>query len=214
MWWLLAACAPTGPLVLELPLTAARVGDPVFAVDGHTITLTEAVLSLTDLRMEGPDDDPSAARRPAPHPGHDLSGAVQGELLGRFTVDLLDDPTTLGVATCWAGTYASARLTLDGAPAARLVGTVRPPEGAPRPFAFDVTLDERAVTGVPFAETLDEATAGLQLGIDPSWMLSFADWSTPDTDGTLRLTDGVLANSVPFGIASTTAWSLTQEVDR
>lgn len=214
----LLACALDTRELLELPVHVAPTA-PTWEDDGVTVTLTEAVITLSDLRMEAPADPvawlPSLTATAVAHPGHDFSGSTYGELLGSFTVDLLAADTALATtdagddaaARVYEGAFATARLFVS---TAHLAGTATPLDGAPTGFAFDVTL-EREVTEVPFTATLDAASppSRLTLRAHLETLLAWADWSTdPGGDDQLTLDDGALSATVPFGVASTTTWLL------
>ena len=82
----------------------------------------------------------------------------------------------------------------------------------PHPFAFEV-WPTQDLTGLPFdaAFTADERPT-IRLELDASWMLSYVDWATDDTDGDGVLTeaDGDLESLVLFGVHSTGAYAVRQ----
>jgi hypothetical protein len=205
---LLLACAEdrallSVPVHFEAAAASVQVDAPV------EIQLTTATLSLGGLLFEGPAQ--TAARWSFPlvsrawaHPGHDFAGDVAGELAGSWTLDLLAD-AELGDARCYEGDYATARLTLAPSPETILEGTARVAD-VDRAFRFVLAPDQE-VTGIPFETTMSAAEPpdGLSLTVDLAHALSYADWSTEDTDGDGLLTtaDGAFGNTVLFGILST-----------
>jgi hypothetical protein len=210
----LSACAPEQRASLSVPVEAG--GDAAsFVTDDVEITLSEARIELSDLRLERPPEV-SLRWRLAPipvawaHPGHDFSGDTSGELLGDWSVNLLGEPAYLGDALCYEGSYATGRVGLAGEPALVLAGVALTPSGA-RDFAFEVQLDDE-ISGIPFQHELsaDSPPSGIGLSVKLAAMLGFVDWDTPDDDGDDILTtaDGALGNSVPFGVMSTASYSL------
>ncbi len=205
----LAACHPDSRQPLSLPVLVASQDAASFtAEDGTQVSLDEAWIVLSDLRLEAP------ASTAAKHPGHDFSGATSCELLGSWELDLLSGPTELGSASCFDGQLATGRLELAADPALVLAGTATPAGAEARDFEFRLVLDDE-ITGIPFDHWLDaaEPPAGLELGISPASMLSWADWRSVDTDedGILTESDDLLGNTVPFGVVSTASYSLTLE---
>lgn len=213
----LTGCAVDDRLALTVPVTARALADTTLSpADGVILTLTEAQLTLAELRLEAPA---AVAWRPRllpvvyAHPGHDPAGGVAGELLGEWTLDLLGDDTRLGDALCYEGPLATARLRLLPAPAARLAG-IAEVDGVERPFVLTLAPDQE-VTGLGLEAELVAASppAGLSLSWDLSYGLSFIDWRSPDTDGddTLTEADGATLNTALFGLTSTPTWRLTLE---
>lgn len=213
MAWALAAaplfgCVGEGRAQIPLEVTAASADGAAFEVSGAQVELTTAAIGLADLRWQEP---PLGAARV--HPGHDYDGDVAGELLGSWSVDLLADAEPLGVATCYEGRLSTGSLSIAGEPlAAHLAGRLTPPGMASLPFDFQIALDAE-VHGIPFEVEIDgdAPPQGILLTLSPAQMLSFADLAAGDTDGSgaLDLADGALANSVPFGVVSTTAFTFT-----
>jgi hypothetical protein len=212
---LLTGCAVDDRLALTVPVTARALENaPLSPAEGVTLTLTEAQLTLADLRLEAPAivaRRPSLLRAAHAHPGHDPAGGVAGELLGEWTLDLLGEDTALGDASCYEGPLATARLSLVPTPALTLVG-VAEVDGAARPFTLTLS-PEHEVTGLSIEAELDAASppGGLSLSMDLNHGLSFIDWRTPDTDGDGALTeaDGATLNTALFGLTSTLSWRLT-----
>lgn len=212
---LLAGCA-TDHTLLDVPVRVASGSAEVVTDDGVEITLTTASLTVGGLRLEHPPE--TAARRwprlistAYAHPGHDFSGEVGGELVGTWVVDLLAGPTELGVASIYDGDYATGRLTLPADGEVHLEGVCA--DDGDRPFRFDLVPDQD-VTGIPFVVTLDADTSpeALVLSVDLGHALSFVDWSTADDgDGVLTLDDGLLANTVLFGVVATPTYALSLE---
>ncbi len=213
----LTACvADRAPL--DVPVRFAA-GEPTWTVDGVDVRLTRAEATLADLWLEGPADARAAWRLPSlvpsawAHPGHDFAGDLTGELVGTWSLDLLAGDAELGVARCYEGPTATARLQLVGTPPTRLSG-VAVVDGTERPFDFVVPAAS-AIAGIPFTITLDAEAppAGLRVGVDLAHALSFVDWRTPDADadGVLTVADGVLDRTVTFGVVSTPTWNLTRE---
>ena len=174
--------------------------------DVHGLTLTEARVTLADLRLEAPTTSTVALWSPIPvahaHPGHGSPGDVVGELLGTWEVDLLADPTPIGDLSLYAGAVQSGHLLVAGAV---FVG-----DAAGHPFRFEVWPDD-AVTAIPLDVVVRDRPERLVLTVDVAHALGAVDWQTPDDDGVLTEADGALANSVTFGLISTTTWSLTLE---
>lgn len=215
IWLVLVACGGGAPPTVVLPVTASGTAGAAFDEGGVAVVLTEASVTFRDLRMEAPAETarlrlPSLFPVAYAHPGHDFSGDVEGELLGDFTVDLLAAPMALGDATLYAGPFETARLDLA---AATLAGTATPTDGAATPFRFEIAFEDEEITGIAFvADIAEDDDRALALGIDAAWMLSFCDLATPPgDDATLALADGSLANTVPFGVTSTPAWTLSPE---
>lgn len=213
----LSACAVEDRLSLTTPVTARALADePLSPAPGVTVTLTEATVTVADLRLEAP---PAVAWRPRlvstayAHPGHDPAGGVAGELLGEWRLDLLGEDLPLGEARCYEGPIATARLGLRPTPALVLAG-VADVDGVERPFTLTLTPDQE-VTGLPLeAELRAEAPpAGLSLSVDLHHGLSFIDWRAPDADadGALTEADGATLNTALFGLTSTPTWRLTLE---
>jgi hypothetical protein len=213
----LAGCAQESRQSLTVPAWAESLDEASFvAADEVGITLEEAYVLLSDLRLESPS---ATARRWRPrliasawaHPGHDFSGDTSCELLGDFVVDLLADPVDLGEAACLDGALATGRVWLTGEPALSLAGTAILPDATERAFRFELDLDEE-VTGIEIETALDAGAppASLTLGISPASMLSWVDWSSEDSDGDDLLTtaDDLLGNTVPFGAVSTASFTL------
>lgn len=198
---LLIACSADNRQQLELPITAEGA-----AIESVQLDVAQVVVS--DIRVEEPA---AVAWRPSlipaahAHPGHDMSGDTIGELLGTFTVDLLAEPTELGVATALEGELATGRVVLESV---LLEGTG--PEG--QAFSFDVPA-QTEIVGIPTSGVLspDAPPQGLSLGISAEHMISYVDWTTPDTDadGVLTLADGLLGNTVTFGAVSTASFTMT-----
>lgn len=215
---LLAGCADDRAL-LPVPVTVTPSAAEVQPAEGVTATLTAASMTLTDLRLEAPAE--TARRGPIlpfispalAHPGHDFAGDVAGELVGTWTLDLLAGPTALGSASCYEGSYATGRVGILPSPSVLLEGTATTLAGE---VAFRFTLEpDQEITGIPFAVELDADAppAGITLGVDLGHALSFVDWATPDGDGDGLLTeaDGVLANTVLFGVVATPTFTLALE---
>lgn len=209
---LLAVGCDAGHTLLERPVRVAASPDRVTTDDGVAITLTQASYTLADLRFERPADTTVALHWTSlfvstahAHPGHDFAGGVGGELSGSWAVDLLAGPTELGSALIYDGPYETARLTLPGA--VQLAGTA---DGVA--FALELVPDQD-VTGIPFEVTVVPESSGpvIELAVDIGHALSFVDWTTPDADadGVLTTADGVLANTVMFGVVATPSFSLT-----
>ncbi len=216
----LAACAQESRQSLGFPAVAQSLDEASFVDDeGVEITLSEAWVQVSDLRLESPS---ATARRWRPrliatawaHPGHDFSGATSCELLGDLEVDLLAEPAELGELACLDGELATGRVWMSGEPTLLLAGTALLLDDSDRSFRFELTLDEE-ITGIPVEATLDAEAppAGLTLGLSPATMLSWVDWSSEDSDGDDILTtaDALLGNTVPFGAVSTASYSLTIE---
>lgn len=208
---LLAACAHPDRALVPVPV-AYEAAPAELRVDDVPLLLTEATLTLGDLRFEEPATAWSWSLVPAAwaHPGHDFTGAVSGELSGTWTLDLLDD-APLGEASFWEGRYATARLRVEGT--AVLAGTLDP-DGTARPFRFEIPLDHEVI-GVPFPAEV-EATAppgGITLSVDLAHALSFFDPYTTDSDGngTLTAADEIVEHVVRFGLLSTPTYHLILE---
>ena len=222
LWSVLLACGActADRALLEIPVTIAPSADTVTTDDGVALTLTTASYTLSDLRFEYPADTTASVMRllsPTPvahaHPGHDFAGGVGGELLGTWTVDLLAGPIDLGAASVYDGAFGTGRLTLPEGGVVRLQGAASTADGA-RAFAFEVAPDA-AVTGIPFQVTLDaeHPPRAIVLSVDVGHALSFVDWSTPDedADGVLTTADGLLTNTVSFGVVATPSFTLQLE---
>ena len=213
---LLLACGAADRALLTVPVTFAGVAPDVAPAEGVTLTLTEASVTLSDLRMENPAQ--TALRVPFisaayAHPGHDFAGGLAGELTGTWTLDLLGEDVPLGDASCYEGDYATARVSASPDPLTVLAGTATV-DGTVTAFRFEVAPDQE-ITGLSFQTTMsaDSPPAGLVLTIDLAQALSFVDWRTADADGdaTLTTADGALANTVLFGVVATPTWTLTLE---
>jgi hypothetical protein len=213
----LLGCAVEDRRALTIPVTAlASPSDVLSPVEGVTLTLTEARVTVADLRLEAPA---AVAWRPRlvstayAHPGHDPAGGVSGELLGEWTLDLLGEDLSLGDALCYEGPLATARLSLSPTPALTIGGLVTV-DAVERPFFITLSPDQD-VLGMPLEAELDADAppAGLHLAVDLEHGLSFIDWRTPDTDGDGALTeaDGTTLNTALFGLTSTPTWRLTLE---
>jgi hypothetical protein len=209
------ACGAADRALLTVPMTFAGVAANVAPAAGVTVTLTEASVTLTDIRMESPSQ--TALRLPFisaayAHPGHDFAGDVAGELTGTWTLDMLGEDALLGDA-CYEGDYATARVSVSPDPVTVLAGTATV-DGRATPFRFEVAPDQE-ITGLSFeiAMSADSPPGGLVLSADLAHALSFVDWRTADTDGdaTLTTADGALANTVLFGVVATPTWNLTLE---
>lgn len=230
----LLACAEDRAL-LTVPVSFEGSPADVAPVDGVTVALTEATVTLSDLRLEGPDAlaqrggggekqgppsrrSGSVASQGAPvswiarlvpaaaaHPGHDFAGDVAGELLGMWTLDLLAD-NTLGDAACYDGEYATGRVSILSP--AVFAGTAIV-DGVATPFRFEVAPDQE-ITGLPFVTTFAGSPRTIVLGVDLAHALSFVDWRTLDADGddTLTTADGAIANTALFGVVATPTWTL------
>jgi hypothetical protein len=194
--------------VLAVPVAGSTWVDD----EGRTVELTEATVGLSYLRMM----EPSAASELAlfaplwmgglalAHPGHDDAGDVAGELPGTWSVDLLAEPTELGVASLFEGTYAEAEIDYAGPTV--LAGTV---DG--RAFRFEVEPTQ-TLTAIDFqAEVAAGDALVLQLEIDAAWALSFVDFDADDTDGDGVLTevDGDVAERILFGLHSNAGYALS-----
>lgn len=164
MLLLLSACSLDGRAFFELPVTLSTD-----AVEDEAIELTEATLGFSDLRLRHHDQFalnwiPTAYA----HPGHEAAGDVVGELLGTWSIDLLDGPTELGVASAIEGPVSWADATLAG-PALTLAGTRH---GEP----FDVVLDGRNVLRdlVVAGELNTSGAQALHLNVDLAGALESA----------------------------------------
>jgi hypothetical protein len=197
------------PVFIE-PHPAERVAD-----DGSSYTFTRASVVLGDLRVESPTPVawlPPLVSPAYAHPGHDPSGDVDGELLGTFSVDLLAGASP-GTMLAWEGEVATGRFELLPAGPVHLVGSHRRLDGQEVAFDLEVTV-ERSVTGLPIAGELSAAAppAGLTLTVDLSTVMGFVDTNTPrGDDGVLTVDDGVLSNTLPFGVSSTRSWQFHLE---
>jgi hypothetical protein len=176
-------------------------------VGGAAVTLDAATATVVDLRFEAPPEEVAAfglVSSAIAHPGHDFSGATEGELLGSYDLDLLGSPSVLGEASMLPGAYATARFTLASA---RLAGT-----WGDRSFDLAITPD-REITGVPFVATAADGDAPeIGLSADFAHALGFVDLATPDSDGddVLTVADAPAGNSATFGLTSSTTWILTE----
>ncbi len=212
MRWLilpLAACTAEPPRLYSLPVTADPVDGAAWTTaDGAAITLTLATLTFADLRLYTPPAAivawPSLVPTALAHPGAAIRGDTAGELLGTWTVDLLEGPVQLGSASCYLGAFSTASVQLAGALA--LHGTATPAGGEPVAFSFDASLSESA-EDLPFETTLTPDST-LTLSIHGQSLLSHVDWSTTPVETTLTLSDGALANTVAFGARSAGTWTL------
>ncbi|MFH1463376.1 MAG: hypothetical protein ABIO70_03220 [Pseudomonadota bacterium] len=215
---LLAACAPEARRSAQVPMLATGAGAASFPAAGEVeVILAQALVTIADLRLESPPEV-SLLSRLAPlrsahaHPGHDFSGNVACELLGVWDLDLLGEPLDLGEATCLEGALATGRVLLSGDAVVVLEGEAVLPDDTVRAFAFELPLDEEVV-GIPIDATIDpdDLLASITLTAQPATMLSWVDWNTEDADSDdlLTLSDGLLANTVPFGALSSSSWTLT-----
>jgi len=220
MWWsipgLIAGCAADRTL-LAVPVTVDAAAPSVTDDAGMAITLTAATYTLADVRFEAPAVTTAGLSRwlspvatALAHPGHDFTGDVAGELVGRWEVDLLGGPSALGRAAMYDGVYATGHLTLPAEGRVRLAGTAHTDAGD-RAFDFEIVPDQ-PVTGIPFDATIDAAAPpeGITLSVELGHALSFVDWSTA-SDGPLTVSDGVLANTVLFGVVATPSFRLELE---
>lgn len=208
---LMFACIPDREL-LSVPVTA-EPGEASFASGDATVQLTEASLTLSDLRLEAPAE---TARRwtlissAHAHPGHESAGGVFGELIGEWTLDLLGEEVLLGESDCYEGSYATAHLTLSEA---TLAGTTTV-DGTARAFSL-VLSPEQAITGIDFILDLsaEAPPSGLVLSFDLQHALSFVDWriDDADADGVLTVADGDLGSTAQFGVVSTPTYTLSTE---
>lgn len=189
-----SGCTVADRALVEIPV---RVGGTGALPPG--VTLTEATVTFSDLRLEEPPASTAWLERLSgvsaayAHPGHDYPGDVAGELLGTFTVDLLAADASLGVAPCYEGTFATGRVAVAGTVAV-LAGEH---DGAS--FRFEVAA-EQEIIGIPFAVTLDDAApwSSIDLRFDPARALSFVDWGAPEEWN----------NEALFGVVATPTWSL------
>lgn len=212
MRWLilsLAACTAEPPRLYSVPVTADPVdGASWTTADGVAITLTEATLTFADLRLYTPPAAivawPSLVPTAYGHPGAALRGETAGELLGTWTVDLLDGPVQLGSASCYLGAFATASLQLTGALTSH--GTATPAGGEPVAFTFDASLSDSAED--LFFETTLTPDSALTLSIHSASLLRHVDWSTAKVESALTLNDGALATTVAFGARSADTWTL------
>lgn len=211
---MVSACQDKGRQSVSVPIEVVPSSAEVSGSEGAVVRLTEASVSFADLHLYGPSASarvyPSVFIRPAhAHPGHSAAGDLSGELLGSWTVDLLGETVALGEARCWEGEVATGSLELVGV--ASLVGEATV-DGQVVPFAFAPPLDA-SVGGIAVGLELDADSEQptLQLAVDLSHVLSFVRWNTEDddSDGVLTTADGELGNTVPFGLQSTAAYSLT-----
>ncbi|MEZ4320228.1 MAG: hypothetical protein R3F61_22305 [Myxococcota bacterium] len=202
---LLLACVDgRDPVVLPTTFTGSPAS---FALDSGTVTLERAELVAADLRLEAPPVVawfPSLVASARAHPGHEFAGSVRGELLGEWSLDLVGGDQVLGAGQGWEGDVATARFDAHGL---ILVGTWSGPDGD---VPFDIALDvDRSIVGIDALLTLDASRPdGLALGVDLPHALGFVEWDDTDGDGTLTEADGTLANTVVFGITSSTTWAL------
>jgi hypothetical protein len=213
---LLLACGTTDRALLSVPVTFKGATADVAPVDGVAVTLTEASVTVFDVRMEGLAQTAwrwSPIATAQAHPGHDFAGDVAGELTGTWTLDLLGGDALLGDASCYEGEYATGRISLLADPVSVFAGTATV-DGVATPFRFEVAPDQE-ITGLSFETTMaaDTPPSGISLSVDLAHALSFADWRTidADADGTLTTADGALANTVLFGLVATPTWTLTPE---
>jgi len=209
VFWLVACLVDRA--MVQVPVVHQGGEGSFETEDGIAIELEEAVFQVADFRFEGPANEsawlPSLSTNAWAHPGHGFAGQVGGELLGNFTLDLLDDHE-LAVADCFEGTYATGRFDLRGE--VRLSGQARV-DGSWRPFHFVYEADE-SIRNVPFEGEIAPGEHSASLAIDLQHALSFVDWHTPDDgDGVLTLEDGALANTLPFGVQSTATYTLSLE---
>lgn len=212
------ACAD-GRSSLSVPVVIAPSEPNVVLEDGVEVSFDHAELTLADLRLEGPIE--TARRWPRlsliqaahAHPGHDAAGAVTGELLGAWTVDLLGDPVDAGSALCWEGDLSTARLGLPAEPAATFEGTASV-DGTVRPFSFTVSPGVE-VTGLPAEGTLDSADPldRMTLSVDLAAVVTHIDWRTEDSDGDgiLTIHDGDIDPTLHFGAVSSASYRVTLE---
>jgi hypothetical protein len=212
---LFLACQDEGRQSMLLPVQAAAdPAAPYQLADGTTLELTTATVRFSNILWEMPAQAsffPSLIPMAMAHPGHDFAGDVAGELTGAWTLDLLGESSILGDATIYEGDFADARLTLPDAETATFRGTATLPDSTTRDFDF-VVNKAHDLTGIPYVDTLFASSppSGLALGVNLPHMLSFVDWTTPDSDGDGLLTtaDGDLANTVTFGVTATPSWSM------
>lgn len=208
----LTACLGPGRTLMEVPVSMVSAGEASWTLDdGATIVLDEAAVSFHDLRLSAPPETLAWQWSLIPtayaHPGHDPAGLTEGELLGTFEVDLLAGVTELGMAQVYDGVYATGRLDL-GPGVVSFGGTYTPAGGAARAFRFEELVD-RSVTQIPFEHTLEVGVAGtVWVSVDPASVLGAIDWRTPAAGPVLQVSDGLIVNTFPFGVASTRSWSL------
>ena len=217
--WILAACGAPAPVLRDVPVQGGGdLGEgataAAFELDGVTVQLDLALVQVTDLRMQAPPEATAARAWTLPgvahaHPGHDFSGDVMGELLGTWDLDLLAAPVELAAAACYSGDYETARLQVG---TARLQGRLAR-DGVDLPFDLVLDLEQAEVTGIPLSWTLaaEGAVPTLVLTGAPQTMLAaaaLAQAADSDGDGQLTISDGTLANSAPFGLLTTPAWTI------
>lgn len=214
----LVGCGIDDRALLAVPVVAGGAEDQLGATDGGTIVLDEAHVTFADLRLEEPPetDVASLLLRLSPiqaahaHPGHDYPGAVGGELLGTYDLDLLGGERELGGAAMYEGAYATGRVTLAGSCAA-IGGVHRAPDGTERTFRFEIAADQDVI-GIPFEAEIDaeRAPERIEVRFDPEEALAFVDWTVADADGdgVLTAADGTYGNTVTFGVVATPSWTL------
>lgn len=229
-------CGEPAPVLLSIPVEYAPVPDSatLVLVDGGSLELQTAVLTLGDFRFERPAELaqvgsevswqerlaalwPLGAGRAVAHPGHNFSGNVAGELLGTWSLDLLGEAQALGTASLYSGAFATARLELPAASSPAPVGglhvegTYTPLEGPALPVALSVDLTY-TVEGIPFEHTLDAIAPPTRLivSIDLRHLFSYVEtFEDADGDGVITTLDGDLFNTVAFGVKSTPTYVLT-----
>lgn len=206
----LLGCGDPPRRPLQFPIDVVPVPAAI-ALDRGVATLDEARVQIADLRFEGVRQaarwTPSLVASAHAHAGHDFAGDVRAELLGSWSVDLLGDPTALGIADAYEAEIATASFQLGGDPTVELRGTWQD-DGPVLPFALTLSFVE-PVAGVPFSAQLDADAppAGVTLRFDPAHALSFIDWTDEDGDGALTPSDGTVENTTRFGLVSTASWT-------
>ncbi len=217
------------PTLLAVPIEAvsAQPGEFTTAL-GCDIELEAGVIVLGALQFQEPA--PLATKRRLPrgllgptsahaHPGHDMSGDVQGEWVGTTFVDLLAPATALGEGSFYEGTYETASLTLrqDGVDGDAGLGASSPALGhtlvltgtaddSGGPIPFELVVDHtQPILGIPFDITVAEDDIPVvTLTVDPAQILghlAFAELDT-DADGIVTVADEGVTNPLLFGLES------------
>ena len=219
---ILTGCiAESNRVLVSIPVLAgSNLEDTSLTLStGEILQLSTSTITLSNLRMQVPADpvERLVHTGKTQHPGHNNSGDVAGELLGTWVVDLLGDPITLGDASVYTGSFATASLELPGDESTgiplviTLGGDLVRSDGNTVPFVFEASRSYN-VQGIGFEVevTEDAVPSQLNLTLDMDHMISYVDWTQTDTDGDGKLTlaDGDLYNTFMFGVESTPTYQL------
>ncbi|MCB9680769.1 MAG: hypothetical protein H6733_04785 [Alphaproteobacteria bacterium] len=193
LWLTLVGCVPPGRELVTTTVTFVAEA-PRPPGGASAIALTEARISVADLTLL------------------DRDGLVGGAWPGLRRLDLLADPTPMGIVDVYTGAYAASRFVVGGVPTLHLVGTTTLLDGTDVPFDLELT------GSLPVANAATEVVVGLEGITAPLvWSLSLTrainriDWATPvDDDGVLTTADGEVGPALREGLTDPLAWSVGQ----